>query len=110
MTTINDILKQSDFAVLGHWNMWANDVQNRLAKLVIRKTHIPVEYIPVEYQTTNGHAWQCQHASITPEEVEHWDSYREVASGIPQPVTYQLVDVCDECNAWSIPGQGVWYE
>lgn len=88
MMTINDILKPSDYYMLGNWQMWTNDVLRRLDALrIMPKPRVDVKYEPVEFHSDNGFEWICDHASASLDYVivNHDDA--------------ELATVCDSCDA-----------
>lgn len=99
MKTINQMLRPRNGFT--KWYMWANDTVGRLNSL--RNTTakpISVAYEPVEYVSSNGKKWYCQHASTHPEMAEHYDEYAAATSGHSQGLRWETIDVCDDCPAW----------
>lgn len=43
---------------------------------------------------------ECEHLSVTPDELEHYDHYQEAVTGMPQPLSYERIDNCNNCTAY----------
>lgn len=43
---------------------------------------------------------ECQHDTTHGDALEITDAYKEAVTGIPQPVYYEPIQVCDNCGAY----------
>lgn len=98
MKTINQVWTQGDFAILGHTSLMIEKSFRDMMRSTPNKTHIKIQFTPVEYYSENGYEWQCDHASRTAETEEYCDEYMEAVTGVPQSVHLEYVEVCDECG------------
>ncbi len=106
MQTINQTLT-AKVTPLGHWSLWCNDVVGSLDRLRITpKRKIPVDYTPSVYTSDNGWLWECEHVDVTTETVDFVDEYREAITGELQPITYDIIESCNNCHAY----KSVWHD
>ena len=100
MRTINDMLSQKG-SHLRHFNMWLNDKTAQLERLKGRTGHsINVQFTPTLHLSSDGQIWECQHASVFKDVIEHYDHYQDAVTGMPQGTSYEAVDACDSCLAY----------
>ena len=93
MKTINQTLT-ARHSPLGRWTLWTNSVIGQLDQLrVYPRQRVGVYYEPVEYVSTDGHVWQCQHVQSSPQTV------------IVLPDDSEVVEICDACDAQLIDGE-----
>ena len=72
-------------------------------------TKIKVTFIPSVFHSDDGREWHCDHASNHKDVMEHYDMWREAVTGVPQPMRYEYIKVCDECPAWMSEDTGEWH-
>jgi hypothetical protein len=109
MLAINETLNPED-RILGHWLAWTNDIQRQLGNLRIRPARrIDVQFTPTEYHSDNAGDWRCMHASTTPDMIEQYDHYTEAVTGLPQPISYRYIEICDSCPAWYSNSTEEWH-
>lgn len=74
---------------------------------------IQVEYQPSKYWSDgtvdNKLWWECAHLATMPDVIEHYDHYRDAESGVPQPLYYENIEQCLDCDAWYRPKTEEWY-
>lgn len=72
---------------------------------------ITVQYTPSEwlYNMKTGEV-ECEHLNTTPDEIEHYDHYQEAVTGIPQPLSYELIENCDQCTAYYSTWDEEWHD
>lgn len=72
---------------------------------------IQIKYIPTEYHLEDD-IFVCDHAETYSDTIEHYDHYAEAVTGNPQALSYEPIEVCDECDSyysqWS--EEWVWKE
>lgn len=59
--------------------------------------HIKVEDQSEEYRFEV--VATCTHQNTHADSIEHYDEYMEAVTGLPQPIHYEAVEVCDRCGA-----------
>lgn len=69
---------------------------------------LTINYHPTLYTLGFDWTFDCQHASTSPEMVERIDEYMEAVTGIMQPIYYEHIETCDDCNAWRYDGEEEW--
>jgi len=98
MRTINDMLSRKD-SQLRHFTMWIN---HQIAQIPTGAPSrvIDVQHTPTLHLSSDGQVWECQHASVFKDVIEHYDHYQDAATGMPQGTSYEAVDACDSCPAY----------
>ena len=70
---------------------------------------VTVEYQPTEW-TLHAGEFECQHPSTTTDSIEHYDHYKEVVTGMPQPLSYEAIENCDDCTAYYSTWDDEWHD
>lgn len=70
---------------------------------------IEVNYKPSDYRMVAGE-FMCEHVDTYTDTVEHYDHYTEAVTGMPQSLSYEPIEVCEECNAYYSGWSEEWYD
>lgn len=70
---------------------------------------VTVNYQPTEW-TLGFDGFECQHASTTSDTIEHYNHYMEAVTGVPQALSYEPIEVCDDCSAYYSNWTEEWYD
>lgn len=70
---------------------------------------VAVNYQPTEWKL-GFDGFECEHASTTPDSIEHYDHYQEAVTGLPQPLSYEPIENCDDCSAYYSTWDEEWHD
>lgn len=71
---------------------------------------VTVKYQPTEWTLGFDGFFECQHASTTSDTIEHYNHYMEAVTGVPQALSYELIENCDDCPAYYSSWTEEWYD